>query len=523
MKKRTAMKLRTKITLAFSALLAIAAGIGALGLNNSLGLGSLLEKMFSRDVRGIITISGAKSNAATLSTNVEYALAIRAQGIHLEPLIAAANEQIAGYEENIAAYQATIEDSAEQIFFEEAVLLWQRFRDSSLAVLALLADGRIEESLSKLNGEVFPSYMIYLVSYKEESANELNGISESDVRRVTFVMLAVLCAGVVIGIAVAIAITRSVTKAIGGEPAEIAAIVERVAAGDLRADEGGGNRATGIKASMTGMALKLSHIVGSVQEAAAHLVSGSEQISSTAQQMSEGASEQAASAEEVSSSVEEMAATIKQNTDNSITTEKISQKAAADAAEGGKAVEGAVDAMKLIVGKIGIIEEIARQTNLLALNAAIEAARAGEAGKGFAVVASEVRKLAERSQNAAGEISELSAITVRNAAGAGEIIGRIVPDIRKTADLVQEIASASKEQSIGSDQIGKAMTHLDTVIQQNASSSEHLATMSEELKNQAVGLSRAIAFFRTSASAGEAAGDPGAASAVLLTGPRQAG
>jgi methyl-accepting chemotaxis protein len=245
----------------------------------------------------------------------------------------------------------------------------------------------------------------------------------------------------------------------------------------------------------------LRKIVGSVQSAAAQVASGSEQVSTTAQAMSQGATEQASSAEEVSSSVEELAATIKQNTDNSHATVQISQKAAADAAEGGEAVDEAVAAMRVIAGKIDIINEIARQTNLLALNAAIEAARAGEVGKGFAVVASEVRKLAERSQTAAGEITTLSASTVASAAKAGEIIGRTVPDIRKTADLVQEISSASQEQSVGSDQIGKAMVQLDTVIQQNASVSEEMASLAEELSGQAVQLSETMSFFKLSAQA----------------------
>jgi len=241
---------------------------------------------------------------------------------------------------------------------------------------------------------------------------------------------------------------------------------------------------------------KIGEAIVSVKTGATYVSSGGEQISATSQQMSQGATEQASGAEEVSSSVEELAATIKQNTDNALETEKISQKAATDAEEGGKAVDEAVAAMKVIAGKVDIINEIARQTNLLALNAAIEAARAGEVGKGFAVVASEVRKLAERSQTAASEITTLSARTVALATKAGKIIGSIVPDIKKTADLVQEIAAASKEQSSGSEQIGKAMMQLDQVIQQNASASEEMASMSEELSGQAAQLLETMSFFK---------------------------
>jgi methyl-accepting chemotaxis protein len=198
----------------------------------------------------------------------------------------------------------------------------------------------------------------------------------------------------------------------------------------------------------------------------------------------------------VSASVEEMAATIKQNAENSHETDGIAHKLSEEAVEGSETVAATVKAMKEIAGKIGIIEEIARQTNLLALNAAIEAARAGEAGKGFAVVASEVRKLAERAQNAAKEISELSSNSIAVAERAGIVIASIVPGIQRTASLVQEISAASAEQSTGADQIGKAMTQLDSVIQHTASASEELASMAEELSDQASRLYSAVGFFK---------------------------
>jgi methyl-accepting chemotaxis protein len=194
--------------------------------------------------------------------------------------------------------------------------------------------------------------------------------------------------------------------------------------------------------------------------------------------------------------MEEMSSNIRQNADNAIQTEKIAVKSSADAEDGGKAVMQTVTAMKAIAGKINIIEEIARQTNLLALNAAIEAARAGEHGKGFAVVASEVRKLAERSQRAAAEIGELSSSSVEVAEKAGEMLSRMVPDIQKTAGLVQEISASCREQDTGAEQINKAMQQLDQVIQQNASASEEMASTSEELSSQAEQLQAAIAFFK---------------------------
>jgi methyl-accepting chemotaxis protein len=255
----------------------------------------------------------------------------------------------------------------------------------------------------------------------------------------------------------------------------------------------------------------LREVAGKAKDVTAKVAGGSEAISATAQQLSQGSTEQAASAEEISSSVEEMSSTIRQNADNAQATEGIALKAAQNAERGSQAVTNSVDAMKQIVERISIIENIASQTNLLALNAAIEAARAGESGKGFAVVASEVRKLAERSAKAASEITELSNNTMAAASEASELIGAIVPDIKKTADLVQEIASASREQSVGIEQIQKAMTQLDSVIQQNASASEEMAGMAEELAGEADELKGTIAYFKLG---GEAAAGPGARAAA---------
>ncbi len=246
----------------------------------------------------------------------------------------------------------------------------------------------------------------------------------------------------------------------------------------------------------------LKEVVASVRDAADNVASGSQQLSGGSQQLSQGTTEQAASAEEASSSIEEMNATIRQNADNAQQTEKIALKSAADAEESGKAVADAVGAMKDIAKKTSIIEEIARQTNLLALNAAIEAARAGEHGKGFAVVASEVRKLAERSQTAAAEISHLSSTSTEVAERAGQMLTKLVPDIHKTSELVQEISAASKEQAGGTDQLNGAIQQLNQVIQQNAGAAEEMASTAEELSSQSEQLLQTIGFFKVDRMAG---------------------
>jgi len=247
--------------------------------------------------------------------------------------------------------------------------------------------------------------------------------------------------------------------------------------------------------ALSSMVVKLANVVNEVKGASDNVAAGSQQMSSSSEEMSQGATEQAAAAEEASSAMEEMSSNIKQNADNALQTEKIAVKAASDAEASGHAVTQTVTAMKDIAGKISIIEEIARQTNLLALNAAIEAARAGEHGKGFAVVASEVRKLAERSQRAAAEISELSSSSVEVAEKAGEMLAQMLPDIKRTAELVQEISAACREQDSGAAQINKAIQQLDLVIQQNASASEEMSSTAEELASQSEQLQTTIDFF----------------------------
>ncbi len=307
-------------------------------------------------------------------------------------------------------------------------------------------------------------------------------------------------------LALGLFILRSTLRQLGGEPAYVSEIVRRVAAGDMTvevATRAGDNDS--MLAAIKGMIDKLTGIIVDVRSSAESLASASEEVSAAANTLSQNTTEQAASVEQTSSSMEEISSTVAQNAENANVTDGIASKSAQDARDGGRAVTETVSAMRKIAEKIGIIDDIAYQTNLLALNAAIEAARAGEHGKGFAVVAAEVRKLAERSQVAAQEISGLADNSVSQAESAGQLLNDMVPSIGKTADLVKEIAAASREQRGGLEQINSAILQLSQTTQANASASEELSATAEELSAQATQLQATMQFFKTEGTVERAA------------------
>jgi len=352
---------------------------------------------------------------------------------------------------------------------------------------------KIEVAEEELNNE--------LESLLEEIGKFTEAAAETalkDERAAVQLLIIMSVISFILGVLIAFWITRSIMKMLGAEPAEVQALSKAIASGDLTMDLSGVDekKQVGVYASMIDMQQKLIEVVEQIQNNSEQISSAATQVSATASSLSEATSEQAASVEETSASVEQMGASISQNSENSQATDKIATESASAAGEGGEAVAGTVDAMTQIADKISIIEDIAYQTNMLALNAAIEAARAGEHGKGFAVVAAEVRKLAERSQVAASEISTLTGDSVKVAEKAGVLLEKMVPDITKTAELVQEISAASEEQSSGVGQINSAMQQLDKVTQQNAAGSEELAATAEEMQAQSENLTQVVAFFR---------------------------
>ncbi len=350
-------------------------------------------------------------------------------------------------------------------------------------------DRETSRQMDELANATSTGFAQYLV----ESGEKTNQVYSQTVN--LLVLISVMATAIIIGVMTYI--FRDMFKTLGGEPAYTATIVSQVADGylDLDIHLKPGDE-TSLLASVANMRKQLAEIIAEVRSSADALSSASEEVNATAQSLAKGASVQAASVEETSASMEQMSASIAQNTENARITDGMAQSAARDAASGGEAVMGTVQAMQKIAERIGVIDDIAYQTNLLALNAAIEAGRAGEHGRGFAVVASEVRKLAERSQVAAQEIGTLALDTVKRAEAAGTMLNQMVPAIRKTADLVQEIAAASSEQNTGVAQINGAIGQVSQTLQQNAAASEELSSTSEEMSTQAIRLQESMTYFK---------------------------
>jgi len=331
-------------------------------------------------------------------------------------------------------------------------------------------------------------------------------MKESEAYESIFALLIKLSLIALVYIFVAVIVAQFIGRRISAPVSFVSEAVEKISQGDLVLEEFSQEKREKIMnrrdelgklgRSLTDLLIGLTRIINQIKEISEKLSSGAYQMSSSSQQVSTGASEQAASTEEISATMEEITSNIKQNTENAITTAQIAEESMARGNKSAVAVQQTVSAMEEITSKIAIIDDIASQTNLLALNAAIEAARAGEAGKGFAVVASEIRQLAEKSQKAAGDISEVAKSSSEVAFDSGKLISELIPEIQKTGELVDEIAAASKEQNTGVQQVNKAILQMDHVVQQNASAAEQLAAMAEELNSQASGLLDVISFFK---------------------------
>ncbi len=406
----------------------------------------------------------------------------------------------------IARMGPQVEALARQVAPSELGMANQVRADFANMVIAMNAGNELAMSRSSYNAnEIVKNEMVPLqneageiidaiVDRNNELAQQAVAQAASVYETSRTVLIAILAGSVLIAAIAATWIVISISRALSSA----VRLANDVADGNLSATASvkSDDEVGDLIKALNAMTQKLRDVVGEVTAATRNVAAGSQEMSATAEQLSQGATEQASSTEEASASMEEMASTIKQSADNASQTEKIARQSAADAIASGEAVNNAVTAMQTIAEKIMVVQEIARQTDLLALNAAVEAARAGEHGRGFAVVASEVRKLAERSQAAAAEISTLSGTTVKAAQSAGEMLGKLVPDIQRTAELVEEISAGSREQNAGAAQINTAIQQLDKVTQQNTSAAEEMSATSEELASQAEQLQAAISYFR---------------------------
>ncbi len=403
---------------------------------------------------------------------------------------------------NIELYKGTYIDEADRLLFEKFIAQYNQYIEKTRNLYNLIGASKFEEAIASVNGEM--REIGFAVNQMGAEITKLNidaahKIADSNnvlANRSSSIMIIVIVIATLTAILIGFVLSKNITTGIN----KGVTFAQEISEGNLRLNAEKEYLARKDEIGMLAKAMqqmveKLREVVSVVVTGADNIASASLQMSSSSQEMSQGATEQASSAEEVSSSMEEMAANIQQNTDNSQQAEKIALTGAEGIKKGNKAASVAIESMKQIAEKVSIIGDIAFQTNILALNAAVEAARAGEHGRGFAVVAAEVRKLAERSKVAADEIDRLTKNGVKEAEDAGVLLGSIVPEIEKTARLVQEISAASLEQTSGADQVNTALQQLNQVTQQNAAASEELATSAEELSSQAEQLKDVMSFF----------------------------
>ncbi len=500
----------TRLALAFSLLLTSLLGLGGLGLYRL----HTIEQTVDVEVRDAFELTRT-ANALmdiqweTTRVSVEKLMFLfMRRPDQVEACARKIAEAVAKMSEQLKLYEARVQDARGRALFGEIRRVRTIYHEARKRTEQAFAAGDADTATTLLVNEMVPRQTDYqrawlaMVEHQRELVNEALAASREEYVKARTQMTVIVLATVAAAFLLSLLVTRSIT----GPVLAAGKTARRIAQGDLREAivVEGRDEVSQLHEAMRDMAGNLSQVIGEVRSGADALTAAASQVSSTSQALSQGTGEQAASVEETTSSLEEMSASITQNAENSRQSEQMAAKGAREAEESGQAVKETVAAMNDIAEKISIIEEIAYQTNLLALNAAIEAARAGEHGKGFAVVAHGGAQARGAGQKAAGEIGGLACSSVKVAERSGQLLAELVPAIRKTADLVQEVASASREQSTGVAQINKAMGQVDQVTQRNASAAEELASTAEEMASQAESLQQLMGFFQVNENHGGA-------------------
>ena len=492
------LTLKVKLAATFAVVVALSAGGMFVAITNLSSLNDSISNITARRVVAMHLVDDINARSLRVGRD-DRNLIMHKDDAKKKSLVAAMDEQNAAIKDDIVKFRSV--SSAEgRAMVDKLDSEYTKFLNLRTDMHKLALANQQDEAFAMAEGplkavrDVSVKLIDQIVTHEEaemdastKEAADLYGSSR-------LLLLSLLGVSTLIAVIAATWIVFSISRSLSSA----VRLAHAVAGGDLEATAtvSTNDEVKDLIDALNVMTAKLKEVVTEVTTATRNVASGSQELAAGAEQLSQGATEQASSTEEASASMEEMAANIKQNADNASQTEKIARQSAIDARASGEAVGKAVNAMQTIAQKIMIVQEIARQTDLLALNAAVEAARAGEHGRGFAVVASEVRKLAERSQAAAAEISTLSGDTVQAAQSAGEMLSKLVPDIQRTAELVEEISAASREQNAGAAQINTAIQQLDKVTQQNTGAAEEMSSTSEELASQSEQLQAAISYFR---------------------------